>query len=200
MLIHGAFRSEAGVKRRLTAAATSLVLIMAVALAAAAWCMRGHRCAGCRRIWWSLVPFANETGNIAFSLAHGDGFCIAISRADRPDSLAHACVSGAGGRSIFKILRNSHGCFALWSIDAEHFVFGGGVRADFLDWAARGRRCYRSAGGVDVGGAADGDHHPVPVGVGYVARGAARGADRGGDAFARGDVGRVGLRASYAFC
>jgi hypothetical protein len=61
------------VKRRLTAAATSLVLIMAVALAA-------------RVVYaWSqvrtmppnlvgLVPFANETGNIAFSLAHGDGF------------------------------------------------------------------------------------------------------------------------------
>jgi hypothetical protein len=61
------------VKRRLVAAATSLVLIVAVALAARV----GYAWSQVRTMpanLVGLVPFANETGNIAFSLAHGDGF------------------------------------------------------------------------------------------------------------------------------
>jgi hypothetical protein len=61
------------VKRKLIAAATSLVLIMAVALAArVAYAWVSVRSMPANLV--GLVPFANETGNIAFSLAHGDGF------------------------------------------------------------------------------------------------------------------------------
>jgi hypothetical protein len=60
-------------KKRLIAVATSLVLIMAVATVARVW----YATAQVRQMpdrLVGLVPFANETGNIAYSLAEGRGF------------------------------------------------------------------------------------------------------------------------------
>lgn len=61
------------VKKRITAVARSLVLIMTVAFGARAW----YACSQVRQMppnLVGLVPFANETGNIAYSLAQGRGF------------------------------------------------------------------------------------------------------------------------------
>ncbi len=60
-------------KKRVIAAATSLVLIMAVATAARVWYAAAQLRQMPERLV-GLVPFANETGNIAYSLAEGRGF------------------------------------------------------------------------------------------------------------------------------
>jgi hypothetical protein len=104
-------------KRKVIGAVTSVVLIMCVALAARvayAWTqvreMPGNLV--------GLVPFANETGNIAFSMAKGHGFASPFLQETGPTAwltpVYPAIVAG-----VFKIfgIRTAHAFFAVLALN-----------------------------------------------------------------------------------
>jgi hypothetical protein len=104
-------------KRKLISAATSLALIVAVAFAARvayAWSQERQM----PRNLVGLVPFANETGNIAFSLAEGHGFSSPFLQETGPTAwltpVYPAIVAGA-----FKIfgVRTPHAFYAVVALN-----------------------------------------------------------------------------------
>ena len=122
-------------KRRLIAAVTSLTLIMAVAVLARVLYARSQVQQMPERLV-GLVPFANETGNIAYSLAEGRGFGSPFVQETGPTAwltpVYPALVAG-----VFKIfgIRTAHAFYAtvalniLFSVAACVPIFWIGRRA-----------------------------------------------------------------------
>jgi len=101
------------VKRDLQKAATSLTLILVIALGArAAYAWNQER--QMRADLVGLVPFLNETGNIAFSLAKGHGFSSPYWQETGPTAWLTP-VYPALVAAIFKIfgIHTPHSFFAI---------------------------------------------------------------------------------------
>jgi hypothetical protein len=123
------------VKNRVIAAVTSLTLIMAVALAARVLYARSQVRQMPERLV-GLVPFANETGNIAYSMAEGRGFGSPFVQETGPTAwltpVYPAIVAG-----VFKVygIRTAHAFYAtlmlniLFSVAACVPIFWIGRRA-----------------------------------------------------------------------
>ena len=170
-------------KRGLLKAATSLTLILLIALGTRvmyAWNQERQM----RADLVGLAPFLNETGNIAYSLAAGHGFSSPYWQETRTNGLADACVPSAG-RGDFQDVRDSYAPFVFCDRFSEHFVFHGDLRAGLLHRQTRGRVGVATRRGVAVGDFSQRDHDSLRMGLGHVARRAADGYDLVGDAGTR---------------
>jgi hypothetical protein len=107
----------ANMKKRIVGVATSLTLIMAVTFAARVW----YAWSQVRQMppdLVGLVPFANETGNIAYSLAQGRGFGSPFIQQTGPTAwltpVYPAMVAG-----VFKVfgIRTAHAFYAVVTLN-----------------------------------------------------------------------------------